>query len=750
MADEPSVRARQVQLGARASAIRALDRTQSEGRDGHEDRNQDTLREGDGGQMDLVEELRGSTYMKTRDRYKHGAATFLLHLYNSGDDALTAPFASQMEANLAMVRPRNGTSDEAMIYSLLPSYCEEPIEPLHWDLLTPEKILEPIWSWKDDFKKLSESRLSSYRAALHLLFKDFGKTDTWLKLSPTVNQVLNGWKRRRVRLQKKRGLSVEKGMAELPFKVYAELCKRIACDKLYGAFGWTYATMLWNLMGRSDNISHISVNHIKCKDDHLLIYYAQQKTDQDGKLSKYPRAVYANPLYPWTCAITALGVYLIVTNTRVGNSDGSLPLFHGSQDECARRFRVGLHAKAKEIANVLEENGMTIQSVGTHSFRKGAATYASAGGTACPSSSAISLRAGWTQPGVEDTYRRYDSAGDEHVGRVLTGLPMNGEELAILPPIFMPKTHEDEAFIDECCKSTMDVTQVNPGVARRCLASVVFHIVKLREGLPHDHKLWADRTINNKQAMERLQSLIFSGFQDNSLAMEANLCATGVPPHCALLRSMRVVKDQVAKLIPGVDEQLSQLPKLFRDALDEAIADGKIEGAPLTACNLERTVLRLLEESGLKDVPRLLLEGNTVPTGTVERPTNLADFGLQAHKTLPSDFYVPNMTLQKSWYHWMLGDAASGHRPWRLIQLSELKDKKARERLRRFRKIMLAVQESLQDNWKEASTFDEVEKQFDSVKAAFQFPSKAGHKRRYGELSWDTVLRHKYKQTRSS
>jgi len=164
-------------------------------------------------------------------------------------------------------------------------------------------------------------------------------------------------------------------MAELPFKVYAELCKRIACDKLYGAFGWTYATMLWNLMGRSDNISHISVNHIKCKDDHLLIYYAQQKTDQDGKLSKYPRAVYANPLYPWTCAITALGVYLIVTNTRVGNGDGSLPLFHGSQDECARRFRVGLHAKAKEIANVLEENGMTIQSVGTHSFRKGASTY---------------------------------------------------------------------------------------------------------------------------------------------------------------------------------------------------------------------------------------------------------------------------------------------------------------------------------------------------------------------------------------
>eukprot|EP00963_Diacronema_lutheri_P012681 scaffold1910_cov351-Pavlova_lutheri.AAC.1 len=128
---------------------------------------------------------------------------------------------------------------------------------------------------------------------------------------------------------------------------------------------------------------------------------------------------------------------------------------------------------------------------------------------------------------------------------------------------------------------------------------------------------------------------------------------------------MRIVKDQVAKLIPRVDEQLSQLPKLFLDALDEAIADGKIASAPLIASNLERTVLRLLEESGLKDVPRLLQEGNTVRTRTQKRPTNLADFGLQAHKTLPSDFYVPNMTLQKSWYHWMLVDAASGNRPWR-------------------------------------------------------------------------------------
>ena len=269
-------------------------------------------------------------------------------------------------------------------------------------------------------------------------------------------------------------MSVEKGMAELPSKVYAKLCTRIACDKLYGAFGWTYATMLWNLMGRSDNIAHKTVNHIKCKDDHLLIYHAQQKTDQDGKLSKYRRAVYANPLYPWSCTITALRVYLIVTNIRVGNSDGSLPHFRGSQDERARRFTMRLHVKAKLIANVVDENGMTTESVRTQYFWKGAATYASSGGTACLSSSAISLRARWTQSRVEDTYRPDDSARDAHAGRVWTALPVNGEELAILPLVFMPKTKEDEAFIDECCKSTMDVTQVSPGLLDDVLLALSF------------------------------------------------------------------------------------------------------------------------------------------------------------------------------------------------------------------------------------------------------------------------------------
>lgn len=65
--------------------------------------------------------------------------------------------------------------------------------------------------------------------------------------------------------------------------------------------------------------------------------------------------------------------------------------------------------------------GLKPEEFGAHSSRKGAATFVSSGSTACPSSTAVSLRAGWVQPGVEDTYKRFEAAGDQYVGRCCAG-----------------------------------------------------------------------------------------------------------------------------------------------------------------------------------------------------------------------------------------------------------------------------------------------------------------------------------------
>ncbi|ETO75033.1 hypothetical protein F444_09325 [Phytophthora nicotianae P1976] len=65
-------------------------------------------------------------------------------------------------------------------------------------------------------------------------------------------------------------------------------------------------------------------------------------------------------------------------------------------------------------------------------MRKGAATYCASGSTACPSSTSVHLRAGWSLGGVQNTYLRYESAGDMHAGRTVSGLPPDSHEFAHL------------------------------------------------------------------------------------------------------------------------------------------------------------------------------------------------------------------------------------------------------------------------------------------------------------------------------
>lgn len=132
----------------------------------------------------------------------------------------------------------------------------------------------------------------------------------------------------------------------------------------------------------------------------------------------------------------------------------------------------------------VEDFALSGECISTYSNRKGGATYFILGDTACPPSSAIFFWAGWSPSRVGDTYRRYNSAGDEHVGRVVTDLPMHSEELASIAPTFIPSTNEEEKFIQECPHKCMDSSQINAGVAQRCFASLVYHLDTLREDLP--------------------------------------------------------------------------------------------------------------------------------------------------------------------------------------------------------------------------------------------------------------------------
>lgn len=142
--------------------------------------------------------------------------------------------------------------------------------------------------------------------------------------------------------------------------------------------------------------------------------------DQSGENPVEPRHLYANPLEPSLCAITSLGLYWLLFPPDLEVNK----LFPGSNQY--ERFRRLVFTRLLPSSDCW----------GTHSIRKGSATYCTNGCTDGPSISSVYLRAGWKFPGVGDTYIKYQHAGDQHVGRVASGLPFTDSSFAILPPFF--------------------------------------------------------------------------------------------------------------------------------------------------------------------------------------------------------------------------------------------------------------------------------------------------------------------------
>ena len=175
----------------------------------------------------------------------------------------------------------------------------------------------------------------------------------------------------------------------------------------------------------------ICFNHIEWQNDALCIYFAQSKTNQLGAQKKDPRHLYANPLNPEICPILSLGLYLICFPLE----QDQVKLFPGASQY--DRYRKCLdRILAREGLQELESRGLSAENIGTHSTRKGAASFCSSGSTACPSNIAVHLRAGWALGGVQDRYLKYESAGDMFVGRTVAGLPIDNVAFATLPPFF--------------------------------------------------------------------------------------------------------------------------------------------------------------------------------------------------------------------------------------------------------------------------------------------------------------------------
>lgn len=230
------------------------------------------------------------------------------------------------------------------------------------------------------------------------------------------------------------------------------------------------------------------------------------------------------------------------------------------------------------LRDLLAGVGLDPCDLGTHSVRKGSATYCSSGSTSCPSQSSIRLRAGWSTGAVHETYCQYEQARDQHVGRTASGLPVDGPEFAILPPHF-------ENVDDTATRAIRQVFLVlhskAPSVANFCLASLVYHDAFLETTLPSTHPLRQTQYFQNTCMKSDLAPLVACR---PSLAHKT-MKATGVPPFVSVLVYMKSVMVELRGLAEAVQDLPEQIQSIQLGQADEPLTRSTVNAIIREAIN---------------------------------------------------------------------------------------------------------------------------------------------------------------------
>jgi hypothetical protein len=154
-------------------------------------------------------------------------------------------------------------------------------------------------------------------------------------------------------------------------------------------------------------------------------------------------------------------------------------------------------------------------TIGTHSARKGAATYSASGCTVCPSMSSICNRAGWKLGGTRDKYIKYEAAGDQFLGRTLCGLNSLTKHFSVSPPFFN-MTEEELQVVDRWLMSFVADGSVIVAptfeVLRMCFACIVHHNKFLHDHLHPNNRFRSHPSMSHLPQVSVIFSLFFISF----------------------------------------------------------------------------------------------------------------------------------------------------------------------------------------------------------------------------------------------
>ena len=643
---------------------------------------------------------------------------------------------------------------------------------VHLSLVTPERFMQYLEELRHcrTGMRLSTSAYGNKRAALSDMFRRHGVNPT-PKFEKTLSTLFTGFLRS-VTTEKVEGQGdVKEGKDAMSVELYRKLAWWFLMEmSLEGVWAYCFLILTWCLMCRVNNTSKICMKHIQWNNDALRIYFTQQKTDQSGKQTKYPRHLYANSEEWLVCPVFALALYVLLLGAPALSDSRLFPGKNQFKRFGSKMKRV-LKAHEKEV-NAL---GFQLKDLGTHSIRKGASTYASSlpGG---PSAAAIAIRAGWSMGTVKDVYIRYEQGGDQFVGRVLSMLPLLSPNFAVAPPQFSSELPRD--WIDTTMSSIFsmvtEIPEICGKVTEMLLASLIRHSDVVSKW-PSSH------VIVQNCVLFRQADLVDTARPHVRTPVPwdkdgGEYIFTGVPPMVAVLHEVHGLAKQqetlVERTVEGIEAALDrrgvdigsrtdeQTKALIRDAtaemrdeLKEVKENLSNIGSVLSRgsgamSGFELGVVSASGRAGGTEAGQLaqsapvkhLYRFHTAPDGRIRR--------------LPLDWRFPTGPTFLVWQQWLIGDHVRNVPPLRTLEFGDVrhldklplepgeKRRPARKILSDLRFLMNSIESKVRDagQWTNEHTAASAHAMFLRVAHNFILQSSNKPLNRDGQKSWQTTV----------
>ena len=494
---------------------------------------------------------------EVRGQYTSANTSFILWLFDHGyqdlfEDGIWREFQSKF-------RKRNASGFEDVREAIRTYLTKREICPIKLTELQYSTFFTYICSIKrDDGTYFSFSCYEGKKTSLSYLFKSYEVIQSEafkLKISKAFRSLRKTIKREETKLGKKQS----SGKDVMTFKCYKFLCSKLLATGLpEDIFALCFLTLQWNLMSRSESTEALTLNNMRWEEDHMKVYFPKHKSDQHGLTSSEPRHVYSNPLDPNICPIRALGAYLIAFPDILNHKHGRL--YPGESQK--KRFGKQLGVVLKRHYHEFQEIGCDANDIGTHSIRKGAATYCTCACHPGPPIVSVCLRAGWTLGRVKERYLKYDAAGDQLVGRCLSGIHPQNKLFSISPVFFYKMTQQTKKQMKQLVTYCFPVDRPSFTYTATMLVanmihceSFIFEKVKEKTSVLRDNNYFTYRNV----FPGRLHHIRTACPWDNVKECPS---FSGIPLHCSILNKLIEVHEMQQELP-------EQIHTLLKQELDE-------------------------------------------------------------------------------------------------------------------------------------------------------------------------------------